>query len=169
MSDPEASFSKRFASRLMLAMEADCITYRDYVPWADGLIARLDRPPLWVCELATTVYKPDALRVVSDFVRSDPPEEFLDYRGEFLGYLWIRYERRELSWASFLNAAGVRSDGSDGTPLPCEYFYSMLNEFEERGFSLEVEHHQRVVVSAELKQRIDDAREVYEKVRKARK
>lgn len=168
MSEPTTSLSKHFASRLLLAMEADCITYRDYIPWADRLIERLDRPPVWVCELATRVYKPDALCAVSDFVRSDPPEEFPDHRGEFLGYLWIRYERRELSWASFLKAAGMHTDGSNGSPLPCEYFYSMLNEFEEQEFSIEVEQHQKVVVRAELKEPINDAREVYEKVHRAR-
>lgn len=157
--------SKRFAQRLMLAMEADCITYRDYIPWADRIIERLERPPIWVCELATTKYKPGALRAVSAFVLSGPPEDFPDDHGESIGYLWIRYERRELSWATFLKEAGMRSDTSSG-PWECEYFYSMLNEFEEQAFSPGAEERQCAVVRAALEKAIERAREIYDEIRK---
>ena len=159
------TLTKRFAHRLRLAIEADCITYRDYIPWADGFVERLEKPPAWICELAITKYKQDALRIVSDFVFSEPFEEFTDEHVEFLGYVWIRYERRELSWATFLNEAGRYTDPSPG-PWDCEYFYSLLNELEEQEFSPELEQRQRAVVSAALQKAITEAREVYDEVRR---
>ena len=140
-------------------MEADCVTYRDHIPWADTVVERLERPPSWICELATTKYKQDALRIVSDFVFSEPFEEFPDEHDEFLGYLWIRHERRELSWATFLKEAGRHTDASPG-PWECEYFYSMLNELEEQDFSPEVERRQRIVVSAAIPKAINAAKEI---------
>jgi|APTNR8051073442_1049403.scaffolds.fasta_scaffold30936_1 hypothetical protein len=164
MPTASTALSKRFAHRLALAIDADCITYRDFVPWADKIIARHERPPLWLCELATTKYKPYALRAVIESVLSDPPEEFPDDHGEFLGFLWIRHERRELSWATFLKEAGKYTDAKNG-PLECEYFYGMLNELEEQDFSLEAERRQRAVVNSALEKAIDSAREVYDEIR----
>lgn len=159
-----ADLSKKFAFRLMLGIEADCITYRHYIPWADKMIERLERPPAWVCDLATTQYKPDALTAVAAYVRSFPPDDVSDDGDEFVGYLWIRYERRELSWATFLNESGRYADARNGA-RPCEYFYSMLNELEEQDFSPAVEGRQRNAVSAALETAISRAKEVYEWVR----
>jgi len=111
MSDHSEAPSKEFANTLALAIEAGCLTYRDTIPWADAIIASLDHPPLWICDLSTIKYRPDALRVIRDFLCAEPFEPIDAAKHAYLGFLWIRYERRELSWASFLNEAGKHSDG----------------------------------------------------------
>src|SRR6267142_3079817 len=141
--------SKSFAHELALAVDAGCLTYRDYIPWADSLIARFDRPPVWVCELSTIKYRPDALRVIRNFAASEPFEKFDTSIEEYLGFLWIRYERGELSWATYLKEAGEYADRSN-TDIDCEYFYSMLNELEEAEFSASLEDSQNKAVSRRL-------------------
>ena|SRR5687768_7364394 len=111
MSTSAKAPSKEFANTLALAIEAGCLTYRETIPWADAMIEALERPPLWICDLSTTKYRPDALKVIRDFLNAEPFELITTAPHEYLGFLWIRYERRELSWATFLNEAGEYSDG----------------------------------------------------------
>jgi hypothetical protein len=165
MSAPPGTPSNSFAEMLALAIDAGCLTFRDYIPWADDVVARLDHPPAWVCELSTTKYRPDALRVVRDFVRSEPFEQINTSTEDYLGFLWIRYERRELSWATFLSEAGRYSDASNGA-IECEYFYSMLNELEEAEFDSSVEHRQREEVRRRLGEALVRTRTFYESIRK---
>lgn len=165
MNTPSEAPSKDFASTLALAIEAGCLTYRDTIPWADATIARLDHPPLWICDLSTVKYRPDALRVIRDFLRTDPSEPINTKTDEYLGFLWIRYQRRELSWATFLNKAGQYSDASS-VGIECEYFYEMLNELEEADFGLAVEARQQEKVRQRLDRTISTTRRFYEDFRK---
>src|ERR1044071_1419215 len=98
--------SKRFAYQLALAIDAGTLTYRHYIPWADGLIEQLDHPPSWICELSIIEHQPDALRVIREFVYSEPFDQFDGLAEAYLGFLWIRYERGELAWATFLKKSG---------------------------------------------------------------
>jgi len=156
--------SKRFAHALALAIEARCVTFRDYIPWADAQIARVDHPPIWICNLSTTKYLPDALRVIREFVHSEPFEDVSGTATDYLGFLWIRYGRRELSWATFLNESGAYCDGSNAE-IDCEYFYGMLNELEEAEFCSEVEARQSEHVKQRLGEMLARTRDVYERFR----
>ena len=93
-------------------------------------------------------------------MRSEPFEDLSGASDDFLGFLWIRYQRRELSWATFLNEAGVYSDGANGA-IECEFFYTMLNELEEADFGSGVEERQCRDVKRRLEGIIDRAREFY--------
>jgi len=167
MSDPPEAPSRTVAQLLALAIEAGCLTFREYIPWADDIIARLDHPPAWICELSTTKYRPHALRVVRDFVHSEPFEEIKDATEDYLGFLWIRYERGEVSWATFLDEAGQYSDAANGA-IECEYFYSMLNELEEAEFDPGIENRQREEVQQRLSEAIVRTRAFYENIRTTR-
>ena len=156
--------SKDFAHKLALAIEAECLTYRHYIPWADGVIAWLDQPPLWICDLSTIKYRPDALRVIREFLGTEPFEQFNTSTEEYLGFLWIRYERGELSWATFLKEAGGYSDcGNSG--IDCEYFFSMLNDLEEAEFRSNVEARQCEAVRQRLKDTLVKTCKFYAKIR----
>ena len=141
------------------------LTYRDTIPWADAMIERLDRPPLWICDLSTIKYRPDALKVIRDFLDAEPFEKIHTAADEYLGFLWIRYDRRELSWATFLAEAGQYADGP-GCGIECEYFYAMLNELEEADFDSEVETRQREKVRQRLDETISRTRKFYEAFKK---
>jgi hypothetical protein len=157
--------SKSVAGMLALAIEAGCLTSRDYIPWADDIIARLDHPPVWICELSTTEHCPEALRVIHAFLRSEPFAQGNVVAEDYLGFLWIQYERRELSWATFLKEAGQYSDAANGA-IDCGYFYSMLNDLEEAEYDSSVEIRQRERVRQRLADAIIRTRGFYENIRK---
>lgn len=156
-----SKIAKRFARTLMLAIDADCITYRHYIPWADRMIQRLAQPPLWICDLSVKKYKPDALDTVGEYVWSEPFEQFTDEDSEYIGFLFIRYQRHELSWATFLNEAGRRTDALNGN-IDCEYFYLMLNELEEKEFGPEIEQRQVSAVKIRLGSSIENTKRFYD-------
>lgn len=74
----------------------------------------------------------------------------------------MKYERREISWASFLFAAGWYSDGTQRVKEPCEYFYELLNTYEDSDFHLELERSQQQEIFAKVKDEIDAIRPLYQ-------
>jgi hypothetical protein len=158
------ALSKSFAQMLALAIDAECLTFRDYIPWADRVIAALDRPPVWICDLSIAKYRPEALRIVREFVLSEPFEEVTSRPADYLGFLWIRYERREISWATFLRESGRYSDCSS-CAIECEVFYSLLNELEIAEFDGAVEHRQREEVRRLLGDALVRARAFYDAIK----
>lgn len=83
---------------------------------------------------------------------------------EDVASLYLRYERRELFWATFLNESGLKADASGGR-WPCEEFYAMLNELEESDFALAVEQRQRDHVVTEYREVMESVRRTYQAIR----
>ena len=137
-------FSRPFALRLYTMIDAKFVTYRLHIPWADATIARLDSPPYWILDLAITPYRPAAQKIVGEFAHSEPFAILsADVQtNEYVVSAYLRYARREISWASFLQIAGEESDANGGL-RSCEYFYDYLNNLEASSFAAEVEEQQK--------------------------
>jgi hypothetical protein len=131
--------SKKECFYILEMIESSLIDYCSTQPWADKLIDGADNPPSWVCELSTTQYRGDQIKAVREHVFSEPfisePTEMEKFH---IACLWLRYERRELSWATFLRCAGEKLDASNGD-WDCETPYHYLNLFEDAYFSVESE------------------------------
>src|SRR4051812_28123743 len=101
--------TKPFAHRLSAMVDAGFLTYREYVPWADALILRMNLPPAWILDLALTAHRDTAVQILMKFTNAEPFHESSSYEAwtdEYVAALYLRYERRELSWASILEMAG---------------------------------------------------------------
>ena len=161
--------SKPFAHRLSAMMEAGLLRYREYAPWADAVIAHMPEPPRWLLDLTVTKYRGDAIKIVKGFAHSEPFEHLSidDWVDEQVGALYLRYERRELSWATFLDMAGQTADANGGRN-ECEYFFMMLNEFEEADFAEDVESKQRGIITNEYADVIASVRQTFEYIKKFR-
>lgn len=148
---------KQQARRILEMLEAGLVTYRHLQPWAVGLIESLDRPPSWICELASLTYTGDLNRCLREFVFSEPIEEFDEHRlcDYSVAGLVLMYERRALSWASALRRAGEVSDGRDRGCEPCEYYYRLLNELEDSEFDRIVERQQVAEVKGRVAAQFD--------------
>ena len=120
-------------------LETSLIDYSYTHPWAEELIMKTDTPPTWLCELAVRKYQGDQIKAVKDYVFSEPfeprPPEMEKYS---VACLWLRYERRELSWATFLQMAGEVLD-SASADWQCETPYYHLNIYGDAYFSAEAE------------------------------
>ena len=67
--------NKPTVRHLLAMMESGLVPYKQYIPWADDQIVKIEKPPHWLLELATVKYKGDALRILGEFVDSEPFEE----------------------------------------------------------------------------------------------
>lgn len=161
--------SKPFAHRLGAMIEAGLLTYREYIPWTDSLILAMDRPPAWILALAVTKYRPEAVRVVHDFAHSEPFECLSqDSRvDEYVAALYLRYERRELSWATFLRMAGDEADANGGKHA-CEFFYMLLNEYEFVEFAISAEAEQVKMIRSDDGKTIASVSATFEAIRRFR-
>jgi hypothetical protein len=131
--------SKKDCFYILQMMETSLIDYRYTQPWADELIMAVDAPPSWLCELAVKKYRGDQIKAVREFVCAEPFEPAPGDLEKFaVACLWLRYERRELSWATFLRMAGEVLDCASAD-WDCETPYHYLNVYEEAYFSSAVE------------------------------
>jgi len=131
--------SRQFARRFVTLLDTHLIWHKHYFPWADAVIHALDSPPLWVVEISTIKYVPDASSAVRAFAYSEPFEEFnyVTLSDEHVACMFQRQETGATSWATFLWDAGCHVDGSDGRE-ECEYFFHMLNQYEDAEYNADV-------------------------------
>ena len=151
-------------------LDAGLISYRELQPWAESLLASISDPPQWLCDVAIQKYSPDVSKSLGDYVWSQPFESF-DYSeadDEHLASLYVRYERRELSWATFLDLAGRYADNADRGWV-CEEFYELLNDFEDAEFSPAVERKQQETIRFKLQAAIGRVRPLYDDLRRRRR
>lgn len=158
----EVELNKQFAQKIGSMIESRLIWYKHYFLFCDEVIDKMDKPPYWIIELATTKFIGDAVRIVNRYAYSPPFEMFPDSVYDFyLGCLFLRYERRELSWASFLNDSGNYADAYQAVKHDCEFFYYMLNDYEDSEYSFELEKKQAGMIKEEFKNEIHEARDLY--------
>ena len=164
------TLSKPFAHRLSAMIVAGLLTYREYTPWADAIILQTPEPPRWLLDLTVTKYRGDAIKIVETFAHSEPFEHLsVDaWVDEQVAAVYLRHERRELSWATFLDMAGGMADANGGRN-ECEYFFEMLNEFEEADFAEPVELKQRDIITTEYADVIASVRITFECINKFRR
>ncbi len=143
---------KVFVRRVGVMIESGLIGPNHYIPWADEVIGKLEKPPLWMLKLAAIRYPPHAVEAINAFVDADPIEGFdrSRYEEEYLACLFLRYRRRELSWAGFLDEAGRFTDAWSWDH-DCEEFYYLLNVLEENEYAEEVELSQCAEVEEEFR------------------
>ncbi|HVT79954.1 MAG TPA: hypothetical protein VHM90_04800 [Phycisphaerae bacterium] len=127
-----------FLRLLAIMIDTGLVGWKYYVPWADEFILTHHETPGWILELATTKYKPNAVKVIHNFLARNSsiigsPSAITRSDDIRIACFLLRYRRGEISWATFLQQAGSASDGGDSS-FDCEFFYEMLNRFEDSEF-----------------------------------
>ena len=144
-------------------LESSLITFHYTEPWADAIVSQLEKPPAWLCNFAIKQFKGDLTKMMRDHIYSEPFESGPPEMEKFyLACLWLRYERRELSWATFLQRAGERLDAAS-SDWACETPYHYLNLFEGAYFSERAEQDtkRRYLAEHDLKPWIEKAEEKF--------
>jgi hypothetical protein len=127
--------SKQDCFYILEMLKTSLINYNYTQRWADELVMAAGPPPVWLCELAIKKYQGDQIKAVQEFVCSEPFEAAPAEMQKFaVACLWLRYERRELSWATFLQKAGDILDPAN-TDWECETPYHYLNVYEDSYFT----------------------------------
>jgi hypothetical protein len=116
-------------------LKTSLFDYRYTQPWADEIITHVESPPAWLCDLATKRYQGDQIKILQEFISCEPFEPSpVDMEKFAVACLWIRYERRELSWAIFLAKAGEILDACS-SDWDCETPYHYLNVYKDAYFT----------------------------------
>ncbi len=152
-------------------LESRLIDFSYTHPWADQIIIRLDYAPSWLSNLASKKYQGDQSKALREYVFSEPFEAGPDEMEKFhVACLWLRYERRELSWATFLRLAGEILDAANADWY-CETPYHYLNMHEDAYFSNESEEQTKrdYLTDHDLGPWIEMAKEKFEPFRKMRR
>jgi hypothetical protein len=115
----------------MGALEAGLVRVERLVAWADGEIARLERPPLWLIELAVAKDVEGVRRAWGYAPAGERPycEEAL-----YIGALYLAYEAGRMGMLEMLLVAGDYADPRGGWRIPaCEVFFTLANEVHGKG------------------------------------
>lgn len=162
--------SKQECFYLLEMLESRLVDFSYTHPWADQLITQMDSAPSWLCDLATNKYQGDQTKALREYIFAEPfepgPAELEKFH---IGCLWLRYERRELSWATFLELAGSHLDAAS-CDWDCETPYHYLNVYEDAYFSKESEKRtkEEYLIDHDLTPWILLAKEKFEPFRKMR-
>ena len=136
--------------RIATMIESRLIWYKHYFPWCDDMIDRLDAPPVWMIELSTIKYIPNAVAEVRSYKNDEQYDlaNLIRDANEYIACLLIRNRIGAISWATFLADAGMYADCSDASNGP-EYFYAYLNEYEDSEYDNRLESKQLTEIAAE--------------------
>ncbi|MHC4177811.1 MAG: hypothetical protein ACYSWU_09905 [Planctomycetota bacterium] len=166
------SIPSREECRYLLEMvESGLVDFSYTHPWADQIIEELDVAPPWLSDLATKRYQGDQAKALREYVFSEPFEAGPPDLEKFhVACLWLRYERRELSWASLLRVVGDYLDGAGGD-WDCETPYHYLNMHEDAYFSMdsELSTRERYLADHDLTPWIEMARQQFEPFKRLRR
>lgn len=120
---------------LATAVEIEYVSLTDLVAWADRQVLRLESPPSWLLDLSLARTKEDAWGLLllawdrhMESVGTSLPG-FEEHDNLRVGFLYLRFERGDLSMAELLTLAGQYGD-APGCEVPCESFYLLLNEID---------------------------------------
>lgn len=161
MKTMKIELNKQYARRMGIMLEAGLIWYKHYYLFCDEIIETLDKPPYWIIDLAVTSYTGDAEKIVNSYAFSEPFETFEDSLYDLhIGCLFLRYERREMSWSAFLKASGDYADGYH-VRNGCGFFYDMLSLYVDGEYSADLELCQAKEVQTDFKDEIAEARGLY--------
>ncbi|MEM7583758.1 MAG: hypothetical protein AAF560_10295 [Acidobacteriota bacterium] len=152
-----------FLMRLMRAVDAGLVTHRHYMPWCDAIIEVEDDPPYWMLELTVTENPSQAVTILTQAAHGNFQEVWRpgDYGDFWIGCLFLRYQCREISWATFLRQAGEYADAS-GAGWECEEFYELLNHYELAEFSRSLEETQAAYFQEKFVEDVEEAASFYE-------
>lgn len=152
-------------------LESGLIDFSYTQPWAEHIITTLDYAPPWLSDLVTKKYNGDQSKALREYIFSEPFEVCPDDMEKFhVACLWLRYERRELSWATFLRVAGEHLDTANAD-WDCETPYHYLNVHEDAYFSNESEEQTKrgYLADHDLRPWIEMATNHFEPFRKMRR
>jgi hypothetical protein len=123
---------------LAAALDSGYVPYTELIDWAQRQVLEIEAPSNWLLDLCVSKSQEDAIGLL--LLESDRQADKLgheqDHRGShddlYLGFLYLRFERGDLSLPELLLHAGKYADSS-GCDIDCETFYLMFNEINGRG------------------------------------
>lgn len=157
-------FTSRFLVRLACAIETHWIPYDIYAAWCDRHILAEPEPPHWMLELTATRDPVEAGGLVTSTAAEQADAAGALDRDDFwVACQFLRCQRDDIDWATFLTLAAGYSDCAGGT-WECEEYYQFLNELEAIGGSGWLEAEQVRIFTVAFHGAIREAIELHRKL-----
>ncbi|WP_019639182.1 hypothetical protein [Paenibacillus fonticola] len=156
--------NKEFACKLSIMLGSKLIRYKHFQLFCDDIILEYTKPPYWIIELATVRFQGSAIEIVNKYINSEP---FIDFYNshlfdQYIACLYIKYDRREISWASFLLESGQYADNCQSVKEPCEYFFDLLTKYEDSDFNIDLEYNQKAEIQNKFAMEIEEIQSIYD-------
>ena len=147
--------SNRYALYWLAAARSGFAKPADWKGWADKRIQESDVPDTWLIDLSfASDCESLAAAVASEAHKERQALRDRAVEDAVLGYVWLRYERGEISLEACLGDAGRLADNYE-TEIECEVFYALLNRLEHAPSAGD----ERQRIEAEAKARLSALRE----------
>ncbi|MNI11634.1 hypothetical protein D3C73_647860 [compost metagenome] len=156
--------TKDFACKLSIMLDSKLIWYKHFQLFCDDIILEYIKPPYWIIELATVRFQGSAIEIVNKYINSEPFIDFYNSElfNQYIACLYLKYDRREISWASFLFSSGQYADNCQAVKEPCKYFYDLLSEYEDSEFRIGLEYKQKEEIQNKFLKEIKEIQAVYD-------
>lgn len=99
--------------------------------WADAEIIKSETPDNWLVDMSLANSVRELRQAVQPRLDVEQRNDAEDDDAA-LGYIWLRFEKGDISLAESLRFAGEEAD-SGAARIECESFYRLLNELEAAG------------------------------------
>lgn len=103
----------------------------DWQSWADSLIERCDAPDRWLIDVSLAHDLPALERSLASRLQQEQSSAAVDESMDdaALGYLWLGYERGDISLAECLELSGNLADAGSAS-IECETLFRLLKDLE---------------------------------------
>ena len=106
--------------------------------WADRQVVSIPKPPFWIIGMSLARDIDELRKVLEDVLdASDEPPQ-ISGDDPLLGYIWWRFERREINLRDCLELLGEAAEAGSSS-IPCETIFALLNKLEIQRDEREVE------------------------------
>jgi hypothetical protein len=142
------------------ALTSGYLSLSDLVAWSELRVRRLQSPPRWLLDLCSSKTQNEAIDTlldVCDRCKVAVDQTWPTHDDLHLGFLFLRFERGDVTLAELLKASGQYADSS-GCDIECEVFYLMLNEIDGGGPTISSDKPLEERVASLYRQKADLAR-----------
>ncbi|MBE7463481.1 MAG: hypothetical protein HS116_08255 [Planctomycetes bacterium] len=135
---------------ILKMLESRLIDYRFTEPWADALIATVEVPPPWLCDLASRTHLDDLVNAVQYHLTywtnvNGGSRKLGDF---YIGCLFQRHKRGDFDWKFFIREAAQYAEGNWVT-WHFEWYYQILQRLEKSNREKALEESQRLKFEAD--------------------
>ena len=109
--------------------------------WADAVILISDDPSYWIIQLCTARDSSEAVSILRENLANIQYVDNVNHKTIVLGYMFLRYEEREMSLGDFLTLAWQETEAEEdvGAPTNAEIFemYEVCKNIPDAGQEFE--------------------------------
>ncbi|WP_411344479.1 hypothetical protein ACE3MZ_23425 [Paenibacillus sp. WLX1005] len=156
-----------FACQMALMISTGLLTDKQYIPFCDEMIEKMDTPPYWIMELAVLRDAKEARDMIYEYIADVADTSFLEIQYDLhAACLYVKYKRNSSDnpreWSTFLMEIAHFADAYQMLRHDCSYYYHLLDMYESSNDAKSSELRQSAAFAKEFENEIAQIRQWYE-------